>query len=202
MSGKGNEAMNSDHRRKGVGAIIGGLLIVTASSALAANPELPPAEYKSLPIGTELQYDKFSCTIRRSKEFHSLCVEFDRGKIRHFENFQLVNNFPKTGHITTIAPLDCPERFNYRAFSVRRIELTQKARDALKSLWPLEVGKETAYTVATRYHNATSETQDPVTVRVVGTEDITVSGKFYRTFVVVQDVDRSVNCVASYKRTF
>ena len=203
MLGTGNNAVRPDHTCKLFGAIVvGAFAIAVASTALAASPRLSPAEYKSLPVGTELQYDKFSCTIRRGKEFETLCVDFDGEKIRHFGQFQLFKDLPKTNHIATIAPLDCPEEFNWRPYSVRRVELKQNAQDALKSLWPLEVGKEAAYRVATRYKNSRNETQDPVTLRVTGTEDITVSGNTHRTYVVQQNVDRSVNCVASYKRTF
>jgi len=185
------------------GAIVGATFVVTAAStAMAAGPQLPPAEFRQLPVGTELDYDKFSCVARRGKGFASICVDVESGPIRHFGLFQLVGDFPKNRHIATVAPLDCPERFNYRPFSVRRIDLKPQAREALKSLWPLEVGKEATYTVSTRYHNARTETQDPVTVRVTGTKEITVGGINHRTYVVEQDVDRSVICVASYKRTF
>ena len=154
---------------RSIGIVFSSAVIAAATSAaLAAGPQLPPAEFKSPPTGTEIEYDKFACTVRRSKDFETLCVDFGGGKIRHYSHFQLFDDLPNVEHIQTMTPLDCPVEYRY-AYSVRRVELNQDAKEALKSLWPLKVGNEATYEVQTRYHNSRAESDNAVSFEVTGT---------------------------------
>ena len=95
--------MNSDHRRKGVGAIVGGMLILSASSTFAAGPELPPAEYKTPPVGTIIEYDTWTCEVIRSEEF---LTERRDSELGHVSIYGTIQPFGKMAKAPPLKLLD------------------------------------------------------------------------------------------------
>ncbi|MBH62794.1 MAG: hypothetical protein CL569_10200 [Alphaproteobacteria bacterium] len=169
MTGVGSSDVFHHRVSRSIGIVFSSAVIAAATSAaLAAGPQLPPVEFKSPPTGTEIEYDSFASTVRRPKDFETLCVDSGGGKIRHYSHFQLFDDLPNVEHIQMMTSLDCPAEYRY-TYSVRRVELNQDAKEALKSLWPLKVGNKATYEVQTRHYNSRVESDNTVSFELTGT---------------------------------
>ena len=184
-----------------IAALFVAVTVLSRSALAAGELELPPVEFKSLPVGTVLEYDKFTCTVSRSRNFETICDVDSGGKIHHVGNVQLIGDVRKTPHFKLISTFDCfsfPVALNEL---LREVTLGRNAKDALKALWPLKVGKETSYQVVSRSSRQRRTYEDHVRVRVVETEGINVNCNNYQVYVIEQVVKREHRCTANYSRT-
>ncbi len=59
---------------------ISALIVLLAGTVLfesgaVAGPNLPPAPYKPLPVGTRLDYGSWNCTVENSDGFETVCAD-------------------------------------------------------------------------------------------------------------------------------
>ena len=55
--------MKQRHARMGHGAWVAGMLVGLFAGVAVAGPNLPPAPYKPLPVGTKLDYGSWKCEV-------------------------------------------------------------------------------------------------------------------------------------------
>ena len=149
----------------------------------AAILELPPAEFQPLPVGTILRYDKFTCRIEKNFAFQTNCEDQSADQIRLFGKFELVGDLLKNQHYSSISPLVRQDGSKSRV--LRNVKLSDIARNAIKELWPLSVGRTAKYTIQI-VDNTSRQRRWDVDSVVSETENITVSGKVYPVYIINQ----------------
>ena len=130
--------------RMGLGAMVAGLLagLVLAGVAVAG-PNLPPAPYKPLPVGTKLDYGWWKCTVEASDGFETVCSDGKR-RAQFFGKFIVHGEQDKDGYggETSEAPVS---GFRIQELQISQISMTSDARRAMRNLWPLVVGKRARF---------------------------------------------------------
>jgi len=134
----------------------------------AEGPKLPPAEYKPLPVGTTVRYDKWSYVVTRSSGHEIAVKDQNRKWFRIYAGFGLDG---KNVHSSV------------RSMST---ELDGGAKSAFESLWPLEVGKKVNVdfeeSLETSYESTSRDWR--MTLEVKGTAYLTIGNQRYPTYVV------------------
>ena len=151
-----------------------------SSDALAAQapaaPELPPAPYKPLPEGTQVDYDTWSFRVVKSDGF-DITFKIDGNRWTHHYAV-----FGRTGDKAYTLEEDISE------FGEEwNATLNGEARSALKGLWPLQPGRTIRFdgTEERRGYKGELEGRDwTVSLEVAGTAVLELDGKRYATFVV------------------
>ena len=109
-------------------ALVAGAPALAAVPAVQTGPQLPPPEYKPLPVGTVVTYDTWSYTVTTS-DGYDITYKTDEG---HWRHIYAVFGKHARGAYTTSQILG----------SEWSLDLDDKSRSALESLWPLKVGKK------------------------------------------------------------
>ena len=139
----------------------------TQAAPAAEGPQLSPAPYKALPVGTKVKYDSWAFDVKRSDGFEST-VKIPRiGKW-----FRTYAAFGRAGK-DVYSPAGGP---NWET------ELGAAARSALESLWPLKVGKKAGFGFQEKQGG--SGRTWTLTLEVTGTETLVLNNLAYPTYVV------------------
>jgi hypothetical protein len=154
-------------------------ILAFASPAPAAEgPNLAPAEYKPLPVGTVINYDKRSYTVTRNEGFEIVVKE---GKSGNWNKPYAV--FGRQGFNSyTLRVISVWRDWAYDAF------FDDKGKSALKSLWPLKVGKKAELEFGEIFNKADggegSTRPWNLSLEVQGTESLEIKGIQYPAYVV------------------
>ncbi len=133
----------------------------------AEGPQVSPAPYKALPVGTKVKYDSWAFEVKRSDGFES-AVKIPRiGKW-----FRTYAVFGRAGE-NVYSP---SEGTSWET------ELGGGARSALEGLWPLQVGKKADFGFQEKYKDG-GRTWN-LTLEVTGTENLVLNNLAYPTYVV------------------
>ena len=146
-----------------------------------ACPNLPPAPYKPLAIGTVLDYGWWKCKVEAGDAFETVCV--DRGlRARFFGKFIVLGEQDKDGYggATSEAPIHGQYGQTYY-LSVPAISLTADARRSIRALWPLVVGKRARFVLK---HGSDRDDRIEVAIEVSTTERRSVAGREHEVYVV------------------
>jgi hypothetical protein len=141
-----------------------------ADVALAAEgPTLPPAEYKPLPVGTEVKYEGWSFKVINSEGFKTSV------KTASNKWFSYYGLFGKEGSYVY-------SRGNFTA----ETEYKEEIKTVLKGFWPLEVGKkaEINFVEYLAFSISAVDRAWRITLEVVGTAFLDLDGIRYPTYVV------------------
>jgi hypothetical protein len=154
---------------KAIGVIVLGAsaLLFAGASFSAEGPALPPAEYKPLPVGTKVKYDSWAFEVKRSDGFESAV------------------RIPRTGKwFRTYAVFGRGGKGVYSLDGGPDWETTlgDGPRSALKSLWPLQVGKKAGFGFQEKYDGGGRTWK--LTLEVTGTENLVLNNMAYPTYVV------------------
>ena len=158
----------------------------------AASPQLPPAEYRPLPVGTILEYDTWTCEVVRSEGFRTTCRDPEYGTVGFYgvvENFGPLHRHP---HFSQISLIACRNFQNLDGGieweKVSTVTLNESARAAIENLWPIRVGNTAEFHVG--YGGVLQKPRVAARAEVVDTESITIHGINYHTYVVSTQVSR------------
>ncbi len=154
---------------KAIGVIVLGAsaLLFAGASFSAEGPALPPAEYKPLPVGTKVKYDSWAFEVKRSDGFESAV------------------RIPRTGKwFRTYAVFGRGGKGVYSLDGGPDWETTlgDGPKSALKSLWPLQVGKKAGFGFQEKYDGGGRTWK--LTLEVTGTENLVLNNMAYPTYVV------------------
>ncbi len=160
-------------------ALVAGAPVLAAAPAEQAGPQLPPAKYKPLPVGTVVTYDTWNYTVTTSDGYN---IRFKTND-GNWKKYYAV--FGKQGDNVYCTACNA----NWRT------TLDGEAKSVLEGLWPLKVGKKAKWNLEESYEDVWLD--DPrelnlallgrpwtVTVEVVGTEVLELNGFVYPTYVV------------------
>jgi len=179
-----------------------------ASQETAAAPDLvaenalglPPAEYKGLPKGTKVKF--------RTEDGVNSFMVTRNGEYEYA--FQIGNKWPRN---YALFGRDWPNAYTRKSESqcttAREFspEFDADSRNALRSLWPLKIGKRVAieFTESTDSITFSALRDWSISFEVAGTEHVSLSGKIYATYVVREDaLAKKGTChqnTAKYTRT-
>ena len=160
-------------------ALVAGAPALAAAPPEHAGPSLPPAEYKPLPVSTVVTYDTWSYTVTKSDGF-DITYKPNSGDWRH--DYAVFGRHEHGAYSPQIRGMDW------------YLDLDDKSRSALESLWPLKVGKKIVLDVEEEW--STAETggnaggDEPefirltVNLEVLRTEFLVLDGVRYATFVI------------------
>ena len=147
---------------------IGAVMTVFAEAAPAAEgPQLSPAPYKALPVGTKVNYDNWGFDVKRSDGFESAVKVPRLGK--WFITYAV---FGRAGD----------DVYSPGGGATWETELGSGARSALQGLWPLQVGKKASFGFQEKYDGG--ERTWKLTLEVTGTESLVLNNLAYPTFMV------------------
>ncbi len=155
---------------------------------VAAGPNLPPAPYKSLPVGTTLDYGWWKCTVEASEGLDTVCA--DRSQMaRFFGKFIVHGEQDKNGYggETSEVPIDGRD---YVSLSIPDISMTADARRSIRALWPLAVGKRSRFVLK---HDAARDDRIEMAIEVTATERRSVAGRERDLYVVRANSDFYAN---------
>ena len=107
-------------------ALVAGASALAATPADRTGPQLPPAEYKPLPVGTVVTYDTWGYTVTKTEGF-DITFRTTAGNWKHYYAV-----FGKQGD--SVYCTECEHDW--------RTTLDDKSKTALEGLWPLKVGKK------------------------------------------------------------
>jgi len=157
-------------------ALIAAQFVFAAGASPAAEgPALPPAEYKPLPVGTNIIYDKRTDTISEAKGYATVVKKNVGDKAATYVSLYALFGEYGTDTFVTYAGGQEPVES----------DLTSENRKKLETLWPLAVGKETTYRLDEASPRYVAIPQRwTVVLKVVGTETVDVGGRRFHTFVV------------------
>ncbi len=111
-------------------ALVAGAPVLAATPAEQAGPSLPPAEYKPLPVGTKVTYDTWSYTVTKN-DGYDITYKTDDGQWRH--SYAVFGRHERGAYY--------PQKRGDDWY----LDLDDKSRSALESLWPLKVGNKTTF---------------------------------------------------------
>ncbi len=148
--------------------LLAGLFL--ANPATAQAPNLEPAPYKPLPVGTQVWYGDRGFAVKNSDGLE-LELQLSDG-----DWISLYGLFLKAGSWQYTSSSNYP--------FVSRIDDDDVA--ALKKFWPLEVGKK-ADIIVTEIHDGSNLPRDwKIKLQVTGTEIVSVAGARYATYVITE----------------
>ena len=155
-------------------ALAAGAPVFAATPTDQTGPALPPAEYKSLPVGTNVRYDSWRFKVKKSDGF-TVSSTNKNGKWKR--RYAVFGKFGEAAY--------SPKGYNWSA------TLDGAAKSALESLWPLKVGNKTTFRLKEElqsWGSAFGHRKWTVTVDVLRTEFIDIDGVRYATYVVRERV--------------
>ena len=161
----------------GAFVLVAAVLLCPDTLPAAEGPALPPAEYNPLPVGTTVKYDNWGYTITRSDGFETVV----KTNMQKWPKSYAV--FGRQGaHRYTLIE----ENAGGGALGTWETEFDEKSKSALKSLWPLTVGKKVELEFKESYtsHFVSGERTWRLTLEVAGMEFLELNGSRYPTFVV------------------
>ena len=166
--------------------------LVLSSVASAAGPKLPPAPYKTLPVGTVLDYGNWKCTVEAGARHEQVCRGLDRDRVTFYGKFVPSGKLPKSGYATGLTGVWCGGAVlrDETEELFESVIIDQKARDAIGRLWPLRVGKEISF----RRNFQPTDGKAHSTIRVVGTRTVTVAGVAQHVYVLKGET-RNLKCI-------
>jgi hypothetical protein len=148
--------------------LLAGLFL--AKPAAAQAPNLEPAPYKPLPVGTQVWYGDRGFAVKNTKGLE-LELQLSDG-----DWISLYGLFLKAGSWQYTSSSNYP--------FVSRIDDEDVA--ALKKFWPLEVGKR-ADIIVTETHDGSNLPRDwKINLQVTSTEIVSVAGARYATYVITE----------------
>ena len=154
-------------RWAGVIAFCAAVTAFAPAASAAEGPQLSPAPYKALPVGTKVKYDSWAFDVKRSDGFESAV------KIPRTGNwFRTYAVFGRSGE-NVYSPSEGPSW---------ETELGGGAKSALEGLWPLQAGKKAGFGFQEKYDGG-SRTWN-LTLEVTGTENLVLNNLAYPTYVV------------------
>ncbi len=112
-----------------------------------AGPNLPPAPYKPLPVGTVLDYGDWKCTVENVDGFRHDCVD-NRQRARFFSGFLLYGQPDEQGYAGSMRWIHCYHgRFRGSEEEAQGglLALPADAESVARSMWPLKVGNKTKF---------------------------------------------------------
>ncbi|MCH7957256.1 MAG: caspase family protein [Proteobacteria bacterium] len=159
-------------------ALAAGAPVLAATQTGQAGPSLAPAKYKPLPVGTKVKYDTWSYTVTKSDGF-DITYKTDHGQWRH--SYAVFGRHERGAYN--------PQKRDDDWY----LDLDDKSRSALESLWPLKVGKkivldlEEKWSTAETGYSGEDEAEFSrltVNLEVLRTEFLVLDGVRYATFVI------------------
>ena len=141
-------------------------------------PALPPAEYKPLLEGTKVRYDNWEYTVTRSDGFETVVKTNLRKWIKTFGVFGRQGDLMYSLFTLTAQ--------GSAAIAIWETDFGEKTKSALKSLWPLTIGKKVNMEFEETYDSvmASDNRTWRLTLEVAGTEFLELNGARYPTFVI------------------
>ena len=173
---------------------------IVLSAAHGAGPDLAPAQYKPLPVGTVLEYKTWQCRLEAGAPNEQVCRGVAGDRVTFYRHFVPVGHLPKSGYATGLTGIWCAGHNAGGAEIEEPFEdviLDQKARTAIDSLWPLQVGKEVLFRRNFRPVSGSAKSK----IRVAGTRTVTVGGAERQVYVLKGET-RKLNCSTGAKRGF
>lgn len=160
---------------------------VALSTAHGAGHNLSPAQYKPLPVGTVLDYGSWTCTVRRSTDFEHVCRGPNGETAQFYGKMIAFGPVPLSGYGTGFAQVYCDTNVH----EIESIQLLSPAREALRSLWPLSVGKKATFERDLR----SGEILGPQlsNIQVSGVRRVSVAGTEERVYVIEGET-RNLEC--------
>ena len=158
------------------------------STTHAAEPTLPPAPYRPLPVGTVLDYGSWRCTVDQGAEFEHVCRGPGGDSATFFGKFVPVGTLARSGYGAGLNEIWC-QGISFNWLSSRTLEdvlLDAAARIAIRSLWPLEVGKEISFRRNFRPLRGKAKSK----IKVVGTKTVSIAATDRLVFVLEGETER------------
>ncbi len=157
---------------------------VPASPVGAAGPDLPPAPYKPLPVGTVLDYGSWKCEVVESKGMETVCANGNK-HARLFGKFVEFGNFEFEGYAGNRRVIVCPVpggATGGETIAIEPITLDQENRKALERIWPLKVGNEARFVLS---HGSRATRRIETRIRVEAVDRISLEKGERHVFRVV-----------------
>ena len=169
-----------------------GVAVAFPQFSVAESPNLPPAEYKPLPVGAVIDYDSWTCEVIRSNEVATNCRDPDGART------SITGHLVPYGKVKDAPPLKWQAPFMLYgtgfeyALKLKSIELDQEAQSKILSLWPLKVGNSAKYKPKYDADNKYgSKPRLSSHLKVKRMERVQVSNAHYDSFVIVENARRS-----------
>jgi len=147
----------------------------TATQAIAKATKLPPAEYKPLPVGTEIKHNNRTYKVTKSDGLLTVFMTIHKG-IRAF-----LNAYALFGETADNLHGSHPRGDNI-SFSI-----DSENRKKLEGLWPLKVGKKISYTLNQEESYWMEADSWEITLEVSKTETLELNGLGYTTYVIEEE---------------
>lgn len=158
------------------------LTALVLSTAQAAGPKIPPAPYRPVAAGTVLDYGSWKCFVGRGAAFEHVCRNPKGQVATFFGKFVSVGSLTESGYGTGLDEIWCPgfTSNNVERIALDEVLLDDAARNAIRSLWPLQVGKEISFQRNFGIEIGKAKSK----IKVAGTKAFTIAGVEQRVFVV------------------
>jgi hypothetical protein len=178
---------------------LAGVIVVGLTASGAGAAALSPAAYKPLPKGATLDYGSWQCRADEGADFKQVCRDSSGNAVAFYGTFVPVGELPASGYATGLTELWCGGLGLGGAAPVpmEGVVLSDKDRAAIRSLWPLEVGKEIAF----RKNFQPVDGKAKAKITVMEKKTVTVLGHSREVFVL-EGKTTKFRCPANQKRSF
>ena len=166
--------------------------VASSQSSEAASPNLPPAEYKPLPVGTVIEYDTWTCEVVHSADFVTECRDSELGRVSMYGLIQPFGTTTKAPPLNNLSPVIFSGDWKEQAVRLDSVNISKEARDAIRNLWPLKAGNRVKYKPDHDAVRSGGQVPPEVTaeVEVIGSESLIVAGYNHDTQIVSNTVTR------------
>ena len=176
---------------------------IAAATSVAAQGSGAPSGFNAPTPGTTLDYGRWTCEVQQGGAFETVCASGDR-RIRLYGGLFPYGRLDSRGFGGIVGRVNCID-INVNAstdvYSLGNVELDDDAKKAIKSLWPLKVGKRTRFSSDASGQEGTIDT----TVRVVGQKTVTIAGRSRKVFELRADSSMMTDCgggITNFDRTW
>ena len=160
-------------------AIFGVPLYLPTIAGNAAGPQLPPAPYKPLPVGTVLDYGSWKCTVTSSQGIETVCGD-NNNRLRLMGHFMAIGRLPGNGYGGRVPELYCPSGSDpaNENIKIAQADINQQALSQLATIWPLAPGKTAQFSLRLN-PGSIDDHVDPInySLRVIGTTMLSIAGR-------------------------
>ena len=138
----------------------------------SAGLTLPPAEYKSLPVGTKIEYDDATYTVARTDGLTTVFKKQSGGGTSWVTTYGVFGEFGADVYAKN--RMGAPANYDLDAANMRKLE----------AIWPLAVGNKADFELSSPAGYGTAMQRWTTTLTVSGTEIIEAGGRRYATFAI------------------
>ena len=163
-------------------------------TTLTATPtQVAAPAYKGPPVGTVIEYDTWKCEVVRSAEFVTECRDPELGRVSTYGMIQPFGTMTKVPPLNNLGPVIFSGDWGENAIQLDGVNVSKEARNAIRELWPLNVGKRAKYKLNHDAALGGTRSVPPevlAEVEVTGSESLTVAGRSHDTQIVSSTITR------------